>query len=329
MEPLRMGVIGAGGMGNHHARQILQRDDAEIVVVCDPQPASLERFRATLGSAHEGVSQYTGLSDLLESDKLDAVVIATPHTQHHDHVRACLDAGLHVLVEKPMATTAAAAREFMAAAERSGKILAVAYQRHGEGKYIRARQLLQEGAIGEILMVHTLIAQDSIRAFQPAVGWRGDPALSGGGHFIDTGSHINDILLWTTGLEPKRVQAFINQKGTLVDVLTGVVVEFTNGAIGTLAFTSLSPTWREEFTFYGTEGELRFGQAEPLRLNRAGEDIVLPRDTGHGKAPLDNFVEAIREEAEVQAPPICGLRVAQLTEAVYKSAASCKPEEVG
>ncbi len=307
----------------------MQRDDVEIVAACDPHPASLERLKATLGRAHEGVRQYAELPEMLGKDGLEAVVIATPHTHHHDHVRSCLDAGLHVMVEKPMATTASAAREFISAAERNGRVLAVAYQRHGLGKFIRARQLIQKGAIGEVRFLNVLIAQNCLRAFQPGDKWRGDPALSGGGHFIDTGSHINDTLLWTTGLEPRRVQAFISQEGILVDVLTGVVVEFTNGAIGTLAFTSLSPAWREEFTFYGTEGELRFGDPEPLRLHRTGEDIVLPSDASKGKAPLHNFVEAIREDAEVQAPPICGLRVAQLTEAVYKSAQSGKVEDVG
>ena len=173
-----------------------------------------------------------------------------------------------------------------------------------------------------------MIAQNAFHAFEPGVAWRGDPMLSGGGHFIDTGSHINDIMLWTTGLEPKRVQSSISREGILVDVLTGVVVEFTSGAIGTLAFTSLSPAWREEFTFYGTEGELRFGESEPLRLHRTGEDIILPGDTKQGTTPLHNFVEAIRGKAEIQAPPICGLRVAQLTEAVYKAAASGRAEEV-
>ena len=308
---------------------VLQRDDAEIVAVCDPHEESLKRIEATLGPAGRDVPQYSEFGEMLGRESLEAVVIATPHTQHNDQVRACLDAGLHVLVEKPMATTVAAAREFVAAAERNERILAVAYQRHGLGKFIRARQLIAEGAIGEVRFLNVLIAQNCLDAFEPGARWRGNPALSGGGHFIDTGSHINDIMLWTTGLEPKRVHAFISREGILVDVLTGVVVEFTNGAIGTLAFTALSPAWREEFTFYGTEGELRFGNPEPLRLHRNGEDIVLPGDAGQGKEPLHNFVEAIRKDAEVQAPPICGLRVAQLTEAVYKSAESGNREEFG
>jgi predicted dehydrogenase len=316
-------------MGNHPAREVLRRDDAQLIAYCDPSEAARERMRSTLGAAAEGVREFRTPEEMLAVDRLQAVVITTPHTQHGAHVRAALEAGLHVLVEKPMTTTAKDARELIALAEKTGKVLAIAYQRHGDGKFIKARELVQSGAIGDVRLVHVIIAQDCLDIFRPGASWRADPALSGGGHFMDTGSHINDMLLWITGLEPKRVAAFINQEGTLVDVQTAVAVEFTNGAVGNLSYTSLSPEWREEFTFYGTAGVMRLGAAEPLRVTRRGEDTILPRPAAGGKAPLQNFLDAIQGKAEVQAPPVCGLRVAQLTEAAYKSAQSGKPESVG
>ena len=112
-------------------------------------------------------------------------------------------------------------------------------------------------------------------------------------------------------------------------MLTAVTVEFTNGAVGTLAYTSLSPEWREEFTFYGDDGVMRFGAAEPLMVHKRGEDIVLPKATVGGNPPAHNFIEAVQGRAEVQAPGICGLRVAQLTEGVYTSSQSGSPAEVG
>ncbi len=329
METLRIGMVGSGGMGGHHAQQIQQHPEADVVAMCDTSPEALDRLADLLGAADRNRGRYADLETMLAQEHLDAVVITTPHTQHAQHVRACLESGLHVLVEKPMTTTAADARALIALSEEVGKILAIAYQRHGEGKFIKVRQLIEAGAIGPVRLVHTLIAQDCLSLFQPGASWRADPEFSGGGHFMDTGSHINDILLWTTGLEPRRVHAFINQEGTLVDVLTSVAVEFTNGALGTLAYTSLSPEWREEFTFYGSEGAIRFGAAEPLSLHRRGEDIVLPPDADSGTSPLVNFIAAIQGQAAVQAPPLCGLRVAQLTEATYASARSGQPEQVG
>ena len=329
METLRIGMVGSGGMGGHHAQQIQQHPEAEVIAMCDTSPEALDRLADLLGDTDGNCGRYPDLETMLVQEQLDAVVITTPHTQHTQHVRACLETGLHVLVEKPMTTTAADARALIALSEDAGKVLAIAYQRHGEGKFIKVRQLIEDGTIGAVRLVHTLIAQDCLSLFQPGASWRADPEFSGGGHFMDTGSHINDILLWTTGLEPRKVHAFINQEGTLVDVLTSVSVEFTNGAVGTLAYTSLSPEWREEFTFYGSEGVIRFGAAAPLLLHRRGESIVLPPAAASGTSPLVNFIAAIQGQAAVQAPPLCGLRVAQLTEATYASARSGQPEQVG
>ena len=316
-------------MGRHHAMQVAQRDDARITALCDINAEATENLVNALGGETRDVVRYSQWQDLLAGGDVDGVIIATPHTQHSEQVSDFLDAGVHVLVEKPMATTADDARKILASAASSGKVLAIAYQRHGDGRFIRAREILQSGAIGDIRLIHVIIAQNCLELFRPGASWRADPSLSGGGHFMDTGSHINDILLWTTGLEPKRVQAFINQDGTDVDVLTAVTVEFTNGAVGTLAYTSLSPEWREEFTFYGDDGVMRFGAAEPLMVHKRGEDIMLPKAAGGGNSPAHNFIEAAQGRAEVQAPGVCGLRVAQLTEGVYTSSQSGSPAEVG
>ena len=324
---IRIGIIGTGGMGQHHARQIVEREDARVVALCDTEKESIERLKQALGNV-ESLTTFSDWKQLLAYSEMDAVVVATPHTQHGEQVQECLESGLHVLVEKPMTTTAADARRILASAESSDKVLAIGYQRHGDGRFIRARELLQTGAIGEVRLVHVIIAQDCLGYFQPGASWRANPALSGGGHFMDTGSHINDILLWTTGLEPRRVQSFINKEGTDVDVLTAVTVEFTNGAVGTLAYTSLSPEWREEFTFYGTKGVMRFGAAEPLMVHRRGEDILLPKSAESGQTPVQNFIDAIKGTEEVQAPGLCGLRVAQLSEGVYASRESGQPVDV-
>ena len=329
MPQVRIGIIGAGGMGNHHTRELLHRPDTQILATCDTSEASMDRLVETMGPSAQNVHRYNSVDALLAKEKLDGVIIATPHTHHAEQVRACLKAGLHVLVEKPMATTAKDARDFIAWSEESKRILAIAYQRHGDGKFIKARELIQQGAIGDVRLVHVVIAQNCLDIFKPGASWRADPTLSGGGHFMDTGSHINDMMLWITGLEPKKVHAFINNEGTLVDVNSSLSVEFTNGAVGSMSYTSMSPEWREEFTFYGTEGMMRFGAAEPLCIHRYGEDIILPRTPGSGRPPAHNFIDAILGLAAVQAPPVCGLRVAQLTEAAYHSAKSGKPELVG
>jgi predicted dehydrogenase len=326
---LRFGHIGLGGASRGHAAIVNGDAGSTIVAVCDPSAEAQESFVTALGEGGSSAKRYTDCTEMLAAEELDAVVIATPHTQHAEQIRTCLDAGIHVMVEKPMATTARDARDLIEASESAGKVLAIAYQRHGDGEFIKARELIQSGAIGDVRLIHVLIAQNCLSIFETGATWRADPELSGGGHFMDTGSHINDMMLWISGLEPKRVQAFISNEGNLVDVNTSLTVEFTNGAVACMSYTSLAPEWREEFRFYGPDGMIRIGKGEPLLLCQHNRDQVLPRPAGNGQRPADNFLAAIRGEAEVQAPPICGLRVAQLTEAAYASAASGKPHHVG
>jgi predicted dehydrogenase len=329
---LRFGILGTGGMGISHAREILARPDATVAALCDTAEASLDRAVARLygGRVEAAPARFTSLERMLGEADLDAVVIATPHTEHTAHIRQSLEAGKHVLCEKPMATTAADARAAIDLAERQRVTLAIAYQRHGETRYTKAREVVASGVLGDLRLVTVLIAQDCLPNFLPGATWRADPALSGGGHFMDTGSHIVDMMLWVSGLEPERVYAEIDNHGTLVDVITALSLRFTNGARGTLAATSLSAEpWREEFSFYGTEGVLNI-RADGLSYQTKGGDKVYPRIEGRNVRPVENFIAAVRGEvAAPQAPPIYGLRVAQVSEAAYKSAQSGQPERVG
>lgn len=330
--PLRFGIIGTGGMGSAHAREIAARDDARVVAACDVDEAAIERFLERVPALKGGdLTRFTEVAALASSGLCDAVVIATPHTQHDEHIRLCLDAGLHVLCEKPMATTAAGARASMEAAERNGKVLAIAYQRHGNPLYRRAHEVVQQGELGDIRLVTVLIAQDCLDIFRdPSRTWRADPALSGGGHFMDTGSHINDMMLYVSGLAPEQVFAQMDNYGTLVDVITALSIRFTNGACGTFAATSLShEDWREEFSFYGSEGVLNIRDGH-LTLHKKGQDTRILRGSGRERRPVANFIQTIRGEvAEPQAGPIYGLRVAQISEAAYKSSRSGQSVRVG
>lgn len=328
-EGLRFGIIGTGGMGGVHAREIHGRQDAVVAAICDVNEAALDRAAAGLGPRAAEVQRFTDVDRMLSAADMDAVVIATPHTQHASHATAALDAGLHVLVEKPMATTAADARAIIAKAETVGKIVAIAYQRHGSATYKRAHEAIATGAVGDIRLVTVLIAQDCLENFIPGRTWRADPALSGGGHFMDTGSHINDMMLWVSGLEPESVMAHIDNFGTLVDVCTALSIRFKNGAVGTFAATSLSPEWREEFSFYGTKGVLNIRDGQ-MRLQVKGQDTVLLGGRGRDVRPVDDFIATIKgEKPEPQAPAVYGLRVAQISEGAYKSAQSGRAESVG
>jgi predicted dehydrogenase len=343
---LRFGILGTGGMGVTHAREILLRPDATVAALCDSSEGALQRAVERLygpgsggdgppsgapsGGPGEGPRRFTDPARMLAEADLDAVVVATPHTRHTEHIRLALEAGKHVLTEKPMSTTAADARAAIDLARERGLTLAIAYQRHGQARYRKAQEVVASGVLGDLRLVTVLIAQDCLANFIPGATWRADPELSGGGHFMDTGSHIVDMMLWVSGLEPERVYARIDTHGTLVDVVTALTLSFTNGAVGTFAATSLTAEpWREELSFYGTHGVLNI-RADGLRYQVKGGDTILPRTEGRDVRPVEDFVAAVRGEVGApQAPPVYGLRVAQVTEAAYRSARSGLPEPVG
>ena len=103
METLRIGIAGAGGMGGHHARLLSAREDVRVVSLFDTDPVAMNRMEKTLGPSAQGLNHYATLESMIDGETLDGIVIATPHTRHADQVRTSLEAGLHVLVEKPMA----------------------------------------------------------------------------------------------------------------------------------------------------------------------------------------------------------------------------------
>ena len=331
-ERLRFGILGTGGMSHGHGRAILDRGDAKLTAIGDPSDAAMDAFEArVVPNGMERPSRFHDLKGMI-AHGIDALVIVTPHTQHAEQIATALAAGVHVLCEKPLATTAADARRSMELAASNDRVLAIGYQRHGQAQFRQARELVGSGVLGDIRLISVLIAQDCLENFIPGSSWRANPALSGGGHFIDTGSHIVDQMLWISNLEPERVYAEIDNYGMDVDVVTAASIKFTTGARATFAATSLSgESWREELTFYGTKGTMRLGRADGLSYQLKGGDRIIPRSASAPDVrPVDDFVDVIvGRRPEPQAPAICGLRVAQVTEAAYRSAASGRPEAVG
>ena len=142
MSRVRIGIAGAGGMGKHHARILSARDDTQIVALFDTDPVAMNRLEKSLGVSVQALNHYSSLSAMIDSDKLDGLVIATPHTRHADQVRTGLEAGLHVLVEKPMALSLEHCDEMIAAAESNNVKLMAGYSQHFYGTSLKAKEIL-------------------------------------------------------------------------------------------------------------------------------------------------------------------------------------------
>lgn len=325
--PVRVGFIGTGGNARSHIASVARIPEAEIVAFADPSETSLQLAEERLGRRVETFYDY---KEMIDKVPMDAVVISTPHTLHYEQCSYALSKGLHVHVEKPMTCTSAEARSLISQIEDSGKILCIGYQRHFEPRYRWVKEQIENGVLGRITFVQTFLGQNWLRNQQGQ--WRLDPKLSGGGQLNDSGSHVIDILLWVTGLEADEVAAYVDNRGEEVDVNSAVSVRFTNGAIGNISIVGdqVSNTLWEDMTIAGERGIIWLRQGGKVFMSTEDSmQAVEVTEFGPSVGNKDeNFIAAIRGEAEIQVPPICGLRVIELTEAVWRAAESGRPVKV-
>ncbi|KAF9112754.1 hypothetical protein BGX30_007193, partial [Mortierella sp. GBA39] len=151
---------------------------------------------------------------------------------HFQQAQDVLSSGLHVLIEKPMTCSSAEAELLIHTAEQAGKILQVSYQRHFQPEFLYIRDAIASGVIGKVTSVTASLYQEW-RQGTPG-SWRQDPALSGGGFLMDSGSHIIDVLLWTTGLTPVDVKPQLHMHGAPVEIDTFTSIRFAEGAVAGL-----------------------------------------------------------------------------------------------
>lgn len=311
---VRVGFIGCGGIATGHFKRLLEVPECEVVALNDTSEQSLKRFVERVPQA-AGLPTYSDYKQMLDEVGLDAVEIATPHTLHFEQALEALDRGLHVLLEKPMVCCVEHAKQLIARAQEKDLVVLISYQRHYDGGYRYVREAIGNGVLGKVHFVSAMQAQN----WYPGPGWRGDPALSGGGQLNDSGSHLVDILLWTTGLAPAEVFAYIDNLGAKVDILSAISVKFEGGALANISVVGHAPGWWEDFSIWGDQGAIYLRAGRVLLQKDGKAEDVTDQTQSAGNADR-NFIEAILGKAEVQSGPVNGLRVIQLTEAAWESA---------
>lgn len=214
----QVGIIGYGGMGQWHACSISgttylgsipfhKSDVAEVAGVYDIDPAKNEK------AAADGYKVYPTMEALLAAPDIDIVVIATPNDFHEPIAIAALNAGKHVISEKPVTLSCESLERMIAAAEKNGKRFSVHQNRRFDNYYVRMKQIADAGAIGDIISVESRIHGDH----GVPGDWRKDPK-QGGGMLYDWGVHMLDQQLWMLGYDVDRVYAHF-------DYLTGIPVD--------------------------------------------------------------------------------------------------------
>lgn len=364
MSRLRLGVIGAGAwsVASHLPRLQYHRDHVEFVAVNRRDPEMAESVRARFGfaSAH---THYTGV---LEA-RPDIVVVASPVRWHHEQAKAALEAGAHVLVEKPFTLHPDEARDLVATATAVDRHLVVALGWHYKDIVMRAKELMDSdggvGAIEHVSIVMSSTTREALVGQQPSFAadqtageivsteqvpeltprpeTLTDPAISGGGYAQAQLSHALGLGLWLTGLRGAEVFAMMSSpQGSAVEFHDSFSVRFTTGAIGSVSGASahLAVNAGKHYLVVqviGSEGQLTVDlNRELLTRYRIDQgDVTVPLATDAGAydcaGPIDALVAlALGENVANNSPGELGVRTVETIEAAYRSARSGQVEAV-
>lgn len=194
MQTYRAAVVGCGDISVVHLAALRKLELAELVAVCDVDPAA----REAAATAH-GVPGYASVEDLLANEQLDVVHVCTPHDQHAPVIIACLEAGVNVLTEKPLAESLASADRVIAAEAASTAKLGVCFQNRYNAPVRIARERLQSGELGTIRGGAGTVMWTRTPEYYASKPWRGTWANSGGGLLMNQAIHTVDLLQWLVG----------------------------------------------------------------------------------------------------------------------------------
>jgi predicted dehydrogenase len=263
---VRWGIIGVGNVTERKSGPGFQQADRSELVAVMRRNGDLAADYARRNNVPHW---YDDADQLINDPEVDAVYVATPPDSHREYAVRVAQAGKPVYVEKPMARTALECEEMISACDEAGVGLFVAYYRRAMPRFATVKELLDSGRIGELRSV-------SIRNERPPQheeGWRVQPQISGGGHFVDLGSHILDLLDWLLGPVTHAAGVATNRGGryTAEDLVTGVF-SFGSGVAGVGLWNYDSSHYQDQIEIGGTAGTLCFScfAAEPLQLSTAG-----------------------------------------------------------
>jgi predicted dehydrogenase len=340
----RIGVIGAGWWVTENHLPILEkREDVELVAICRRNRTELERVKERFGFKL-ATDDY---GELLVAP-LDGVMVTSPHHLHFEHARAALKKGLHVLVEKPLATRAEDARELIWLAKEKEREILIPHGWNFRSYTREARRLVLEDAVGEVEHIVCQMASPRRAQYSGEVGAEGslvrqdistyaNPAR-GGGYGWGQLVHAFGLVFRVTDLEPRWAFSLMGRSPTGVDLHDAISVSFINGATGAVSGTAAVPPHRGyqlDLRVFGSEGMLLLDvERERLEVRRQdGEDKELPMPPGSGEyecvEPVERFADlCLGLTVENDGPGEVGLRSVEVLDAAYRSAESGEPEEV-
>ena len=312
-----LAFLGCGTATRTHSGVLSRFGDQVRRYYASRDPRSADAYNRK----YKGAGAFGSYAEAMADGRVQAVVVATPPDSHLDLTLAALEAGKHVVVEKPAFLRAADFDTVRAAEARSGRRLMVAENYCYKPLARVLRELIASGALGEVRFFHLVAVKSQRRA-----GWRDDPAIAGGGALFEGGVHWIDLLA-NTGLEVESARGFRPDHGTGLERSMLVVVKYRGGGVGTLAHSWEVPSPLHGLRvsrIYGTEGSAAFeSNGIAVLVTGARRRLVFPglRDINGNRAMWTDFLDVIRTGREPVMTAARAQRGLELIEAAYRTAA--------
>ena len=334
---VRLGIIGMGNMGKFHADYLLagKVPRAELTAVCSTSPAKLEHYKS--------VKIFDDGEKLIRSGAVDAVVIATPHFQHTSLGIAAFEAGVHVMVEKPISAHKADAERLIAVRRQHPKLVFGAmFQFRTEPRYTKIQKLIQDGELGDVVRINWIITDwYRTEAYYASGGWRATWKGEGGGVLLNQCLHQLDTLQWLVGM-PARVRGFC-QIGRFhnieVEDNVSIFLEWKTGATGVFISSTGETPGTNRFEIVGTRGKvvlennkLTFtrNDADMIEFSKSAKTGFAKPETTEENIPIENaaaphatlmqnFVDAILDGTPLMVPGEEGIHSVELANVMLYS----------
>ncbi|GAA0924360.1 Gfo/Idh/MocA family oxidoreductase [Nonomuraea longicatena] len=321
---MRFGILGSGVVGALHARLIADMPGvAELVAVADADPA-----RAGELAARHGCAALGSAAELYARDDVDAVVISLPSGLHAEAAVPALEAGKHVVIEKPIDVSLAAADRILAAERASGRYATVISQRRFEPSFRTVKAAIDAGEFGRLTSGAAEVTLWREQSYYDSGGWRGTWAMDGGGALMNQGVHVVDLMLSLLG-PAEEVSAYaglLAHERIEVEDTAVAAIRFASGALGRLfASTAAYGGASVRLSVHGEQGHAVvdnevLSSFHAARQNRTPEHPEPRLGPEAHRAQLADFVEAVRQGRPPQVTAADGRAALALVLAVYESA---------
>ncbi len=334
MMDLRFAIVGCGRIAQRHAEHIAGQ--GKLVAVCDTNKERRDDM-----AAKYSCKAYTSLDELLQQEKsIDLIAVCTPNGLHAQQSIQALQAGIHVLCEKPMAITVTDCERMIAAADKANKHLFIVKQNRFNAPIAELKKVIDEGRLGKIIDVQLNCFWNRNNKYYQTSDWKGKKNLDGGTLFTQF-SHFIDLLYWMVG-DVKNIYAIMKNlmHQHIIDFEdSGVIaLEFENGAIGTVNYTvnSFEKNMEGSITIFGEKGTVKVGgqylnvleyqNIKDYKMQSVFETKPA-NDYGYYQGSMsnhdkvyENVVDVLKHKGTIATNGFEGLKTVEIIERIYKAA---------